>query len=397
MIGIRTLSWLIATGWLTFIGPSMTSGEPFLPQQDTQVLEHLTVKAADPVARKIRALRTGLLHDPQNLNVAVSLATKLIEQSRSEGDPRFLGQAQAVLAPWLNHPTPPSSTLLLRAMIRQHAHEFDLALADLDAVLSLQPANAQAWLTRASIYQVQGRYDEARRACQPLLRLAGRHIALTCLGDIDGLSGQAATSRQMLNASLERRGISARERLWILTILAEMAARTGDASAAEKHFLDARSLGVKDHYLLGSYADFLLDHGRAPEVVTLLQHETRADGLLLRLTLAEHALHLPASENHTTDLAARFAAGRERGTRVHVREEARFTLALLHDSQTALTLAQTNWEIQKEPWDARLLLETALASGSRQAAKPVIAWLHINHVEDMRLLQLVAQFSEEQS
>jgi hypothetical protein len=133
------------------------------------------------------------------------------------------------------------------------------------------------------------------------------------------------------------------------------------------------------------------------EVVTLLQHETRADGLLLRLTLAEHVLHLPASENHTTELAARFAAGRERGTRVHVREEARFTLALLHDSQTALTLAQTNWEIQKEPWDARLLLETALASGSRQAAKPVITWLHINHVEDMRLLQLVAQFSEEQS
>jgi len=397
MIGIRTVSWLIATGWLTFSAPSMTSGEPFLPQQDTQVLEHLTVKAADPVAREIRAFRASLLRDPQNMDVAVSLATKLIEQSRSEGDPRFLGQAQAVLVPWLNHPTPPSSTLLLRAMIRQHAHEFDLALADLDAVLNMQPANAQAWLTRASIYQVQGRYEEARRACQPLLRLAGRHVALTCLGDIAGLSGQAATSREMLTTSLERPRISARERLWILTILAEMAARTGDTNAAEKHFLDARSLGVKDHYLLGAYADFLLDQGRTQEVVTLLQHETRADGLLLRLTLAEQALHLPVSKNHTAELAARFSAGRERGTRVHVREEARFTLALLHDPQAALTLAQANWEIQKEPWDARLLLETALASGNQHAAKPVIAWFHTNHVEDMRLQQLVVQFPEEQS
>ena len=108
----------------------MTFGEPFLPQQDAQVLERLTVKATDPAAREIRALREGLVHDPQNVDVAVALATKLIEQSRSEGDPRFLGQAQAVLAPWLNHPTPPSSTLLLRAMIRQHAHEFDLALAE---------------------------------------------------------------------------------------------------------------------------------------------------------------------------------------------------------------------------------------------------------------------------
>jgi tetratricopeptide (TPR) repeat protein len=330
------------------------------------------------------------------VDVAVSLATKLIEQSRSEGDPRFLGQAQAVLTPWLNHPTPPPSTILLRAIIRQHAHEFDLALADLDAVLDMQPANAQAWLTRASIYQVQGRYEDARRACQPLLRLAGRHIALTCSSDIAGLTGQAIASREMLTGSLERSGISVRERLWILTILAEMAARTGDASAAEKHFIDARSLGVKDHYLLGAYADFLLDHGRATEVITLLQYETRADGLLLRLTLAEQALHLPASKNHTAELAARFAAGRERGTRVHVREEARFTLGLLHDSQTALTLAQTNWAIQKEPWDARLLLESALAVGSRNAARPVIDWLHTNHVEDRGLQQLVAQFPEEQ-
>ena len=397
MNSIRTLGRLIVTGWLVLSVPSITLGEPFLPQYDAQILERLTVKAADPIAREIRTLRTSLLHDPQNVDVAVSLATKLIEQSRSEGDPRFLGHAQAVLLPWLNHATPPSSTILLRAIIRQHAHEFDLALADLDAVLDMQPTNAQAWLTRASIYQVQGRYEEARRACEPLLRLTGRHVALTCLGDVAGLSGQATASREMLTASLERSGISVRERLWILTILAEMAARTGDAKAAEKHFLEAQRLGVKDHYLLGAYADFLLDQGRAQEVLTLLQRETRADGLLLRIALAEQALHLPASKDHTAELAARFAAGRERGTRVHVREEARFTLALLHDPQTALTLAQANWEIQKEPWDARLLIESALAAGNQHAARPVIDWLHTNHVEDMRLQQLVAQCSKEKS
>ena len=63
----------------------------------------------------------------------------------------------------------------------------------------------------------------------------------------------------------------------------------------------------------------------------------------------------------------------------------------------ALALAQANWEIQKEPWDARLLLESALAIGSRNAARPVIAWLHTNHVEDKRLQQLAAQFPEEKS
>jgi tetratricopeptide (TPR) repeat protein len=397
MNGIRTVGGLIAIGWLALGQPAITSGEPFLPQRDEQVLERLTIKATDPIAREIRALRTSLLREPQNLDVAVSLATRLIEQSRSEGDPRFLGQAQAVLVPWLTHTTPPASALLLRATIRQNAHEFDLALADLDAVLSRQPTNAQAWLTRASIYQVQGRYEEARRACQPLFRLAGRHIALACLGDIASLTGQANKSRELLTSVLDRPEISARERLWILTILAEMAVRTGNTETAEKHFVEARSLGVKDHYLLGAYTDYLLDQGRASEVVTLLQRETRVDGLLLRLTLAEQALHLSSSKDHTAELAARFAASRERGANVHVREEARFTLALLHDPKTALSLAQANWDIQKEPWDARLLLESALAVGNRDAARPVIAWLHTNHVEDVQLHKLAAKFSEGKS
>lgn len=389
---LRTVGCLMAIAWLALSQPSLTSGEPFLPQQDAQILERLSFNAADPAAREIRALRASLLRDPQNLDVAVQLATKLIEQARSEGDPRFLGQAQAILTPWWNQPAPPPSALLLRATIRQNSHEFDLALADLEAVLSMQPTNTQAWLTKASILQVQGRYDDARRSCQPLSRLAGRHVALTCLGDIAGLTGRATESRELLTANLTRQGIPARERLWPLTILAEMAARTGDVKTAEKYFSDARSLGVKDQYLLGAYADFLLDQGRAPEVVSLLQRETRADGLLLRLTLAEQALHLPTLQNHTAELAARFAASRERGTSVHVREEARFTLALLHDPQAALALAQTNWNIQKEPWDARLLLESALAVGNHSAARPVIDWLNRNHVEDTNLQQLARQF-----
>ncbi len=394
---LRKMGCLMAIGWLALSLPSLASGEPFLPQQDAQVLERLSTNAADPVAREIRALRARLLRAPQNIDVAISLAIRLIEQARSEGDPRFLGQAQAILAPWWNGPAPPPATLLLRATIRQNAHEFDLALADLDAVLSIQPANAQAWLTKASILQVQGRYEEARRACQPLSRLAARHIALTCLSDVAGLTGQAARSRELLTWAVNQSGVPERERLWALTILAELAARAGHTQEAEKYFMHARRLGIKDQYLLGAYADFLLDQGRAPEVLRLLAGDTRADGLLLRLALAEQSLGAPEAKDHAAALAARFAAGRERGLRVHLREEARFTLALLHDPQTALTLAQENWRIQKEPWDAHLLLESALAVGNLTAGRPVIDWLDTNHVEDTRLRQLAAQFPKRTS
>ncbi|HEX8750472.1 MAG TPA: hypothetical protein VF732_05100, partial [Nitrospira sp.] len=359
------LTWLT---WLMVSQALVASGEPFRPSDDRQVLERLSFNATNPVTREIRALRSHLAKNPRNLESAVRLSTRYIELSRSEGDPRFLGQAQAVLAPWWQESTPPPAALLLRATIKQTAHEFDSALVDLDEVLGIQPTNAQAWLTKASILQVQARYDEARRACQPLARLTARHMLLACLSDIAGLTGQAAKSQRTLQELLYHPGLSDSERTWISVMLGEIAARTGDAQTAEWSFAEVLKTGVKNQYLLGAYADFLLDQQRHQDVVSLLQHETRADGLLLRLAIAEQALGLSSFRDHVSTLTARFAASRDRGTNVHVREEARFTLMLLRNPQEALPLAQINWKVQREPADARILLECALAAGNHGAA-----------------------------
>jgi hypothetical protein len=50
--------------------------------------------------------------------------------------------------------------------------------------------------------------------------------------------------------------------------------------------------------------------------------------------------------------------------------------------------------VQREPADARILLESALAAGNREAAQPVLDWLSANHVEDLRLQRLATQFHE---
>jgi len=391
---IRWLTIANVIAWFILIQSGAAYPEPYRPTDDTQVLERLSFKASDPVSRELDSLRTDLRRNPRNLESAVKLATRYIEQGRSEGDPRFLGQAQAVLSLWWNEPTPPTAALLLRATIRQNAHEFNEALADLDQVLTVQPTNAQAWLTKASILQVQARYDEARRTCQRLARLAASHVLLGCLGDIAGVTGQSAKSRELLRAVLSDSGLAGREQIWIATILAETAARTGAIREAEESFSEAFKVGIKDQYLLGAYADFLLDHRRYQDVISLLQSETKADGLLLRLALAEQALKLPTFQNHTAELAARFAAGRDRGTTVHVREEARFTLALLHDAERALPLAQANWNVQREPTDARILLESALAAGNSSAAQPVLDWMKKTRVEDFHLQQLAKQIQE---
>lgn len=390
----RLLTVISVIGWFVLIQSGAAYADPYRPTDDTQVLQRLSFKSSDPVSRELNSLRTDIRRNPRNLESAVKLATRYIEQGRSEGDPRFLGQAQAVLSPWWNEPTPPLPALLLRATIRQNAHEFIDALTDLDKVLTVQPTNAQAWLTKAAILQVQAHYDDARRACQRLTRLAASHVLLGCLGDIAGVTGQSAKSRELLRAVLSNPGLSGRERIWIATILAETAARTGAIREAEESFTDAFKVGVKDQYLIGAYADFLLDQHRYQDVMSLLQSETRADGLLLRLALAEQALKLPMFENHTAELAARFAAARERGTTVHVREEARFRLTLQHDAQRALPLAQANWNVQREPADARILLESALAAGNGSAAQPVLDWMKSTRVQDFHLQQLAKQIQE---
>lgn len=390
----RLFTVVSVIGWFMLSQVGAAYPGPYRPTDDRQVLQRLSFKASDPGARDLDGLRANLRQNPRDLESAVKLATRYIEQGRSEGDPRFLGQAQAVLSPWWSESTPPPSALLLRATIRQNAHEFNEALADLDQVLAVQPTNAQAWLTKAAILQVQARYDEARRACQRLARLAASHVLLGCLGDIAGVTGQSVKSRELLRQVLSDTTLSGRERIWIATILAETTARTGAIREAEQSFTEAFKVGVKDQYVLGAYADFLLDQRRYQDIISLLQSETRADGLLLRLALAEQALKLPTFQNHTAELAARFAAARERGTAVHVREEARFTLTLQHDAQRALPLAQANWNVQREPADARILLESALAAKNPPAAQPVLDWMKSNRVEDFHLQQLEKQFQE---
>jgi hypothetical protein len=179
-----------------------------------------------------------------------------------------------------------------------------------------------------------------------------------------------------------------------LTILAEIEVRLGDPTAAEQHFRQAMSLGARDGYLLGAYADLLLDAGRPGEVQALLQNETRIDALLLRLALAEHVLGTPALSRHISDLRERFSTSRLRGDTSHQREEARFTLHLANQVPEALRLADANWAVQREPWDARLLLEAALAVDAPIAARAVLDWLATSRLEDDQIQRLAARFTK---
>jgi hypothetical protein len=276
--------------------------------------------------------------------------------------------------------------------LRQFGHQFNEALADLEAAVLAEPANAEAWSWLAAIHMVRADYSAAARACNGLAPLTTALLATGCRASVDALTGRAGSAATALTVALKAAGDAGpEERLWVLTRLAETAERRGSIAVAERAFKDALALGVADVYVQAAYADFLLDNGRAREVLTLLENGTRADVLLLRLALAAKASGDPRATGWTRDLAARFAAARARGDRTHEKEEARFALALQGDAARALVLAQSNYAVQREPADARILLEAAIAAGEPAAAAPVRDWLEANRVESLVLQALAAK------
>src|SRR5215472_14857843 len=364
---------------------------PFIPESDSRVLEHLPFAATDPGIRKLRALNERLSAKPDNLPLATLVAQGYSELGRTTGDPRYAGYAQAALALWWNLERPPQEVLVLRAALRQRMHQFDDALADLAAVLGTNPRNAQARLMRATVLQVQGAYDVAREECRVLQDLTEELVWTACLANVNGATGRLRESYDQLRAVFSRYpAAEPKLRSWVLTSLAEMATRAGMVSEAEAHFRAALTLAPADYYLLGAYADYLLDNGRPQDVVALLWDKAAADPLLLRYALAlqsQNSNHLAAQVRQLED---RFAASRLRGDQVHLREEARFTLHLLDAPQEALNLARENWQVQKEPADLRILLEAALAAHDTAAVDLVRDWLRISRLEDVQLQSMTA-------
>jgi hypothetical protein len=361
----------------------------FTPRDDAQVLERVPRRAGDARARELLALRTALQREPRNAEAAAALAARWIDDAIAEGDPRYVGYAQSALAPWWNEAAPPAAVRVQRAVVRQYGHEFDAALADLAAVTDEEPWHAPAWAWQAAIHMVRADYAAARRACEGLAPQASALAAAGCLAHVESLSGDAAAASALLATALEDdRAAAPEERVWALTRLAEIEERRGDVAAAERAFDDALALNVTDVYLLAAHADFLLDRGRPGEVLKRLAERGRADVLLLRLSLAAKAANDPRAAKWADELQARFDAARARGARTHEKEEARFTLALRGDARRALDLARSNYAVQREPSDARVLLEAALAARARDAAQPALQWLDANRVESAVLSAL---------
>ena len=385
---------------------SATLAAPYVPTSDLAQLEKLATRVNDSArggasnalaasGPSSRAMRTLLARDPKNLNLAVRIAQVYMVRARSESDPRFLGQAQAALAAWWSQSEPPIPVVLLRATIRQSNHDFKNSRLDLEQVLKREPNNAQAWLTLATVQQVTGDIKGAADSCNKLLPLTARLISTTCIAAVDGARGQASKAFDAINVALAEpdnaRGANVGVRTWALTLQAELAERLARTADADRLYRASLALDSGDAYTVAAYSDFLIDVGRAKEVLALIPATTRVDTLLLRRAIAAKIAASPDATQVAADLTQRFAASRARGDRIHLREEARFVLAVKNSPDEAVNLALDNWAVQKEPLDARIALEAAVAARQPKASREVVQWVVSTQLQGDKLGQLVSQ------
>ncbi len=371
---------------------SVTFADPYIPADNNEVLETLPRELLSS-RDELTTLRRRLANDPKNPELAAVVASLYLQLGKRESDPRFNGYAQAAIRPWWDDASPPAEILKLRAKLKERDHQYDEALVDLALHLQTQSQDVQAWIELANIYWVQGKYTEARQACDNLSKFAEPIETIICSVPILAVTGKADEAYASLTEILP----TVRERWpaavqWIVTQQAEIAQSLGRDEQAEGHYHEGLAGNPKDFYLLRAYADFLLDRGRNEEVLSLLREHTGDTGILLLAAIAARRSGQESlAAEWQTQLKSRFDETRLRGDLPHGKFEARYELELVNDPQQALEVAAANWQLQKAPRDTRNLLEAAIAAKDHAAAQLALEFLEENRTQDVVLQKLSRQ------
>lgn len=327
---------------------------PFTPENDQQILATLPTDSPTPRYLSAADFRT----DTHTNNPAQT--SQLLERAYLQGDPRALGQARAQL----DQSTDQSiDTLMLRARALQSDHKFDQAKALLTQILEQEATHPDALLTLSSLLVVQGQFKDAMSYCNKLDDPELRVYELACQAQIQSMTGQLEQAKQTLNGlAAIAPGLDASTARWIYLMQADAALRSQDTALAKQIFsvMDDQTVPA-----LMARADWLLSIGEYEKVRDMLQAHTDKDALLLRLITAQMALKDPQAQKNLTLMKERIEVWQIRKENAHMREQATYAL-LANKGDSALQLAQENWQQQRETADIVLYATAAIKAGSKK-------------------------------
>lgn len=387
-----TLSGLCVIGSLLLAVPAWAA--PWQPQSDQQVLEVLPQRwLAAGERRQLEAAQAAWRAQPRDAERVQALASLYLQRARASSDPRWLGQALALLQPWEGQAQVPVSVRLWRARLAQFDHRFTEAQRELETVLRQQPEHEEALLLQASIFLVQGQHASARSACARLQTPRSLLLGMACMAQHDGLSGQAEAAMQRLLQlrQLPQAGWTEEQNEWLTLMIADLAERLQQGTVLQAEMRRLQERAAQSAAARARVAGWLVARGDNQAVLRLAKAAPQDQALLLYVSQAQLALRQPEAALSVRQLQDRFAAARRRGDAGHEREEAYFALHVLQQPQRALQLAQDNWRQQREPADARLLVAAALKAGQVEVARPVQQWVRSCGLQDRTLNAMLAR------
>jgi hypothetical protein len=153
----------------------------------------------------------------------------------------------------------------------------------------------------------------------------------------------------------------------------------------------------QSHLLRLSLAELLNQQGQfqqAKAVATANSaqlHSNLTDALLMQALLASRGLKAPDEAALAQQMAARLQSQALRQESLIERPRLIYQIAYGQDLAGGLALSIDNWQLQKEPPDALLFVQAALALKQPRAAEPVVQWVQATGYTEPQLDRLIAR------
>lgn len=340
----------------------------------------------------LRALDQAWRAQPDRLEPALAYARAVFTLGQTEGDLRWFGSAKAALAPWWQAVDLPAEAFFLRGLVKQGFHDFDAGLQDINAAIAREPQRAEFWSWRFALHLLKADMQAASRDGEEIERLFGRAEAQIYRAIVLYRTGRPLAAIDLLRgviSTADYQSPSAQQ--WLGFHLGEALRVAGQHELATATWDRLVKAYPNAHQLRLSLAELLNERGQFAQAQKVVGHQPNTDALLMQALLASRGLKDDQQERLAQTLQARFAAQALRQESLIERPRLIYLIAYGRDLAAGLALSIENWKLQKEPPDALLFAQAALALDQPRAAEPVLTWVKATGYSEPALDRLVQQ------
>ena len=375
--------------------------ERFVPSPSDIVLPN-SVHTPGGKQDSLHALDQAWRAQPRDLDAALVYARAVFNLGLSEGDLRWFGSAKAALSPWWLASDLPAEAYFLRGLVKQGFHGFDEGLQDIARAINLEPDRPEFWSWRFALHLLLADMASAQQDTEEIARRFGEEEANVYRAVLLYRTGQPSQAVQLLTQAVQSPSYQdAGSQDWLGFHLGEAHRVAGQPDIAITIWRERLKLSARSHLLRLSLAELLNKQGlfQQAKATAIFQTDISnlSDALLMQALLASRATK-NADETRLADLMdARLKTQALRQEALIERPKLIYQISYGKDLPSGLALSIENWRLQKEPPDALLFVQAALALGQAHVAEPVVVWMAQTGYSDPELSAAVKQLKSHPS